>query len=89
MILLIPHECIVHMKAMRVTPGEELPGRVDRHSAIHERGCSVAPRDADVECPKRPDAEEIARRYRAGYSGTSALDDELEGWAAEGTGPEE
>ena len=73
------------MKAMRVTPGEELPGRMDRHSA----SCSAAPRKADVEGSERPDTEEIARRYRAGYFDTSALDEELERWGSEGTWPEE
>ena len=73
------------MKAMRVTPGEELPGRINRHSA----SCSATPREADVEGPERPDAEEIARRYREGYSDTSALDEEMEGWGSEGTWPEE
>ena len=70
------------MKAMRVTPGEELPGRIDGHSA----SCSAAPREADVE---GPEPEEIVRRYRAGYSDTSALDEELEGWSSEGSGPQE
>ena len=37
-------------------------------------------REAAAEYLKRQDAEDIARRYRAGYRDTSSLDDELEGW---------
>ena len=77
------------MKAAEITPGQELPGRLDRHPAIRERHRSAVSRATGAERPQCRDAEEIARQYRAGYSDTSALDDELEGWGSEGTWPEE
>ena len=46
-------------------------------------------REAAAEYLKRQDAEDIARRYRAGYLDTSDLDDELEGWAGEGAWPDD
>ncbi len=70
------------MKAIQVTFDEALLERLDRHPAVRERGRSAVLRQAAAEYLKRRDAEEIARRYRAGYRDPSALDDELEGWAA-------
>ena len=46
-------------------------------------------REAAAEYLKRQDAEDIARRYRAGYLDTSDLDDELEGWGSEGAWPDD
>ena len=45
--------------------------------------------EAAIDYLKCRDAEEITRRYRAGYLDTAVLDEELEGWAAEGTWPED
>lgn len=75
------------MKAIQVTFDEELLERLDRHPAVRERGRSAVLREAAVDYLKRQDAEEIARRYRMGYRDTAALDDELEGWVAEGMWP--
>ena len=75
------------MKAIQVTFDEELLERLDRHPAVRERGRSAVLREAAVDYLKRQDAEEIARRYRTGYRDTAALDDELEGWVAEGMWP--
>lgn len=76
------------MKAIQITFDEELLKRLDRHPSVQERGRSAVLREAAVEYLERRDAEQIARRYRAGYCDTFALDDELEGWAAEGAWPE-
>ena len=51
-------------------------------------------REAAAEYLRKKDAEEIDRRYRAGYRDGGAapdapgIDDELDGWAAEGAWPE-
>ena len=74
---------IANMKPVQVTFDEALLERLDRHPAVRERGRSAVLREAAVEYLKRQDAEEISRRYRAGYRDTSALDDEIGGWAAE------
>ena len=75
------------MKAIQVTFDEALLERLDRHPSVRERGRSAVVREAAADYLKRQDAEDIARRYRAGYLDTSDLDDELEGWAGEGTWP--
>ena len=77
------------MKAIQVTFDEALLERLDRHPSVRERGRSAVVREAAAEYLKRQDAEDIARRYRAGYLDTSDLDDELEGWAGEGAWPDE
>ena len=78
---------VATMKAIRVTFDEELIKRLDRHPTVRERGRSAVLREAAVSYLERQDAKEIARRYRAGYRDTTGLDDELEGWAAEGAWP--
>lgn len=75
------------MKAIQVTFDEGLLERLDRHPTVRERGRSAVLREATVEYLKRRDAEEIARRYQAGYRDTAPLDDELAGWASQGTWP--
>ena len=77
------------MKAIQVTFDEALLSKLDRHPTVRERGRSAVLREAAAEYLTRREAEEVARRYRAGYRDTSTLDDELEGWAAEGVWPEE
>ena len=77
------------MKAIQITFDETLLERLDRHPSVRQRGRSAVVREAAAEYLKRQDAEDIARRYRAGYRDTSDLDDELEGWAAEGTWPDD
>ena len=76
------------MKAIQVTFDEALLERLDRHPSVRERGRSAVVREAAAEYLKRQDAEDVARRYRAGYRDTSSLDDELEGWADEGAWPD-
>ena len=75
------------MKAIPVTFDEVLLDRLDRHPAVQERDRSAVLRDAAADYLKRRDAEEIARRYRAGYRDIASVDDEFEGWATEGAWP--
>lgn len=75
------------MKDIQVTFDDALLERLDRHPAVREQGRSAVLQKAAIDYLKRTDAEEITRRYRAGYLDTTALDEELEGWAAEGTWP--
>ena len=82
-------EHAANMRAIQITFDEALLERLDRNPAVRERGRSAVLREAAIEYLKRQDAEEIARRYRAGYCDTSSLDDEFEGWAGEGAWPEE
>lgn len=77
------------MKAIQVTFDEALLEKLDRHPTVRERGRSAVLRDAANEYLKRQEAEEIARRYRAGYRDMADLDDELAGWSDEGTWPED
>ena len=76
------------MRAIQVTFDEALLERLDRHPTVRERGRSAVLREAAVEYLRRRDADDVARRYRAGYQETSALDDELGGWSGEGAWPE-
>ena len=77
------------MKAIQITFDEALLKRLDRHPSVRERGRSAVVREAAAEYLKRQDAEDVARRYRAGYLDTSDLDDELEGWGSEGAWPDD
>ena len=77
------------MKAIQITFDEALLERLDRHPSVRQRGRSAVVREAAAEYLKRQDAEDIARRYRAGYGDTSDLDDEFDGWAAEGAWPDD
>ena len=76
------------MKAIRVTFDEALLKRLDRHPAVRECGRSAVLREAAGEYLKRRQAEDVARRYRAGYRGVSSLDGELDGWSSEAAWPE-
>lgn len=82
------------MKPVQVTFDDALLDRLDRHPTVRARGRSAVLREAAAEYLRKKDAEEIDRRYRAGYRGGGAvpdpagIDDELDGWAAEGAWPE-
>jgi len=85
-----------HMKPIQVTFDETLLARLDRHPMVRERGRSAVLRKAASDFLKRQEAEEIDRRYRAGYAdpakGDCELRDwsgELKDWAAQGVWPEE
>ena len=72
------------MKAIRVTFDEALLDKLSHSPEVQERGRPAVLREAVAEYPKRKDAEDITRRYRAGYRDTAKLNDELEGWTGEG-----
>ena len=55
---------------------------------VRERGRSAVLREAAADFLARKEAEEVDRRYEAGYGGTPSIDDELEGWSAEGVWPD-
>ena len=82
------------MKPVQVTFDDALLDRLDRHPTVRARGRSAVLREAAAEYLTKRDAEEIDRRYRAGYGAGGAasdapgIDDELDGWAAEGAWPE-
>ena len=67
------------MKPIRVTFDDALLERLDRHPAVRERGRSAVLREATAEFLAREDAEEIGRRYVAGYGGTAPTDDRPNG----------
>lgn len=62
------------MKPIRVTFDDALLERLDRHPAVRERGRSAVLREAAAEFLAREDAEEIDRRYVAGYGGVAPTD---------------
>ena len=82
------------MKPVQVTFDDALLDKLDRHPTVRARGRSAVLREAAAEYLTKKDAEEIDRRYRAGYGAGGAapdapgIDDELDGWAAEGAWPE-
>ncbi len=75
------------MKTIHVSFDEALLDKFDRHPAVRERGRSPVLREAVAEYLKRNDAEDVTRRYRAGYRDKTVLNDELEGWAGEEAWP--
>ena len=79
----------IDMKAIQVTFDEALLERLDRHPTVRERGRSAVLREAAAVYLLRKDAEDIARRYRAGYGQAAGLDAEFEGWADEGVWPQD
>jgi len=70
------------MKAIKVTFDEELLERLDRFSTAEEQSRSAVLREAVADYLACKEAEEIARRYQAGYR--AAPPAEFEGWADEG-----
>lgn len=74
------------MKAIQVTLDEGLLERLDRDEEVRRDGRSaVLRRAADLYLRQRR-ARGIAAAYRQAYG--SGLDDELEGWSAEGVWPD-
>ena len=85
---------MLDMKPVQITFDDALLKRLDRHPTVCKRGRSAVLREAAAEYLTRKDAEEIDRRYRGGYRADGAasdipgIDEELDGWAAEGAWPE-
>lgn len=65
------------MKSIQVTFDDALLERLDRHPAVRERGRSAVLREAAADFLAREDADEIDRRYVAGYAGAAPTDGEL------------
>ena len=81
-----------YMKPIQVTFDDVLLERLDRHPTVRQRGRSAVLREAAADYLARKDAEEIDRRYQAGYRdapAAPAIEDELDGWSAEGAWPED
>lgn len=75
------------MKAIRVTFDEALLDKLSHSPEVQEHGRSAILREAVAEYLKPKDAEDITRRYQAGYRDAAKLNDELEGWGDEGAWP--
>ena len=71
----IPMWYVVGMKPIQVTFDAALLERLDRHPTVRERGRSAVLRAAAADFLARKDAEEIDRRYVAGYGGAAPTDD--------------
>lgn len=65
------------MKSIQVAFDDALLERLDRHPAVRERGRSAVLREAAADFLAREDADEIDRRYVAGYAGAVPTDGEL------------
>ncbi len=82
----------LYMKPIQVTFDDALLERLDRHPTVRELGRSAVLREAAADYLARKDAEEVDRRYQAGYRDTPAapaIEDDLDGWSAEGVWPED
>lgn len=75
------------MKAIQITIDEGLLKALDREPEVRAKGRSEVIRRALADYLKRARRASIARAYRRGYGKTGASD--LQGWADEGTWPEE
>lgn len=75
------------MKAIQITIDEPLLAKLDRDAEVRRDGRSAVFRRAVSEYLKRARRREIAAAYARGYA--SAPAGELEGWAQEGSWPEE
>ena len=72
--------CVQHvagMKPIQVTFDDALLERLDRNPTVRERGRSAVLREAAADFLARKDAEEIDRRYAAGYGGGVPTNDEF------------
>ena len=77
------------MKAIQITIDETLLDKLDRHPSVKRVGRSAVLRQAAAEFLARAEADEIARRYSAGYVGGGGLAKETGGWVDEGIWPAE
>ncbi|TVQ19674.1 MAG: ribbon-helix-helix protein, CopG family [Spirochaetaceae bacterium] len=77
------------MKPVQVMFDDDLLRRLSESDEVRDRGRSeVVRRAVDVYLTHR-ERERIAHQYRTAYSTTDTLEDELDGWAGEGTWPDE
>ena len=68
---------------------EDLLRRLAESEEVKERGRSEVVRRAVDDYLRRRERDSITERYRKAYSSTNELEDELNGWAAEGVWPDE
>ena len=77
------------MKAIQVSIDEDLLSELDADDEVRREGRSAVLRRAAAAYLRRKRAEEIARRYRAGYARGVSAAEELRGWADQGSWPED
>ena len=77
------------MKAIQITIDEKLLKALDQDSEVRSKGRSAVFRRVLAEHLKRSRRAAVSRAYRQGYEKGKAGAPELEGWADEGTWPEE
>lgn len=75
------------MKAIQITMDERLLADLDADDEVRLKGRSAVFRRAVAEYLRRKREAGIADAYRRGYRGGAGR--ELEGWAEEGTWPDE
>ncbi len=80
---------LIHMKAIQITFDEELLERLDGPPEVRDKGRSAVLRDAAAAYLAAQEARDISRRYQSGYGAAPEDDEEMEGWADEGTWPED
>ncbi|MDE2991006.1 MAG: hypothetical protein OXU21_08070 [Chloroflexota bacterium] len=72
------------LKSVHVTFDEALLKRLDAHPEVRQRGLRAAVLgEAAAAYLARKDAEDIAHRYRVGYSDAAGIDADLDGWPGE------
>jgi metal-responsive CopG/Arc/MetJ family transcriptional regulator len=76
------------MKAVQVLFDEALLARLDADDEVRTDGRSAVLRRAAAEYLRRRRARKTAEAYRRAYGKRDRLDDELQGWPAEGAWPE-
>ncbi len=76
------------MKAIQVTFDEDLLEQLDQRPEVRERGRSAVLREAAAAYLAEKRAQEIARRYREGYTKFPQTTEEIE-WAGRGAWPGE
>ena len=76
------------MKAIQITLDEALLARLDADVEVRRDGRSAVIRRATDEYLRRRRRQTIRDQYTKGYGTRHGVEDELNGWADEGTWPE-
>ena len=79
----------MYMKPIQVMFDEELLRELDATDEVRRDGRSAVLRRAVMDYLRRRRSAEIRDRYRAAYSSDVGQDEELAGWAEQGTWPDE
>lgn len=80
---------ISNMKPIQVMFDEDLLAELDADDDVRARGRSAVLREAAAAYLERRRKAVIAADYESAYAGREGLDEELEGWEAEGEWPSE